>query len=142
MVVPPFIPLITRSRYSVRCVGRSVVEGDILPEFECRTQRAAPLRRLLKDLRPFIEVITPFIACLNHSFHGNAVGCRTSGDALWMTDRTTTKLKHYVFTQVVQELVHLPGMNSTRCDRHDGWHGHPILLEEQSQGRISVVFHA
>ena len=34
-------------------------------------------------------------------------------NTLWMADGSSTKLQHYVFTQVINELMHLTCMNST-----------------------------
>src|SRR5579863_8165994 len=105
--------LIIWCRRGIWCIGRSVVETHIPPDIERHAQRTTPLRRLLQDLRPLIEVVSAFIARLNHRLHRNAVRCCTGSNARRVTDRATAKLQHHIFPQVVEQLVHLPSMNAT-----------------------------
>src|SRR5450759_3896302 len=95
-------PLITWGWCGIGRVGRCVVEAHILPEFERGTQRTAPFRSLLENLRPLVEVVTSLIPRLNHGFHRNAICRRACGYTLRMTDGTATELEHHILTQIVQ----------------------------------------
>src|SRR5260370_35644539 len=124
------VPLITWGRCCIGHVGGSVVEAYVLPGFERGAQRAAPLRRLLQNLRPLVEVVAPLVARLDHGFYGDAACRRAGGETLWMAESAAAELEHYILTEVVQQLMHLPGMNSTRGDGHNHGQGCPVLLEE------------
>ena len=75
-------------------------------------QRTTPFRHPLQNFWPLVHNIPSLVPRLNHSFYGDTVRCRTSRDAHGMTDGATTELEHHVLTEIVQQLMHLPGMNA------------------------------
>src|SRR5438876_8476042 len=111
--------VITWSGHNIRRVSRCVVKGDILPDFESNTQRGTPPGCFLKHLRPFIHDVTSLIARLNHGFYGHTVGRCTGSDTHRMTNGTATELEYHDFIQIVQPMVHLSSMNTTRGHAHD-----------------------
>ncbi len=49
-----------------------------------------------------------------------------------MTDGAAAELQHHVLAEIVQELVHLSGMDAARGDRHDLVQARPVLVEEDA----------
>jgi hypothetical protein len=75
--------------------------------------------------------IASSISAQDHRLDGDAVRGGAGGDAHRMPDRAAAELQHDVLAEVVQQLVHLAGVDATRRDRHDGREAGPVLVEVQ-----------
>ena len=53
-----------------------------------------------------------------------------------MADRAAAELEDDVLAEVVEQLVHLAGVDAARGDRHDAGHRGPVLVEEDPVARI------
>ena len=113
-------------------VGRLVVEGDVLPGIERGLQRLARLRGRFEDLRTFAEIVAAFVAREDHRFERDAVRRRAGLDAHRMADRAAAELQDHVFAEIVEQLVHLAGMDAAGGDRHHLVERGPVLIEEHA----------
>ena len=114
---------------SVGGVGGLEVEGDVLPDLERGVQLGAALGRLPEDVGALLVVVPALVARLDHRLDGDAVGGGAGGDAHRVADRAAAELQHDVLAEVVQQLVHLAGVDAARGDRHDTRHRGPVLVE-------------
>ena len=121
-----------RRRHEIELVGRGVVEGDVAPDVERLAQRRAGLGGLGEDRRPFVDIVAPDVAREDHRFERDAVGGRAGLDAHRMADRAAAELQHDVLAEQVEELVHLPGVDAARGDRHQLVERRPVLIEEEA----------
>ena len=60
-------------------------------------------------------------------------------DAHRMPDGAAAELQHHVFAEIVQQLVHLAGVDSAGSHRHHLAQAGPVLLEEQAVRQILGV---
>src|ERR1700721_2404530 len=56
----------------------------------------------------------------------------TSLDCARVANGATAELPHHVFTEMVEQLMHLAGMNAARGHRHHFIEAGPILIEEHA----------
>src|SRR5271165_2437480 len=53
-----------------------------------------------------------------------------------MANRSSPELKHAVFAEIVEQLMHLAGVDAAGSHWHHSWHGRPVLLEIQTEAWI------
>ena len=75
-------------------------------------ERRAGLRRLGEDRRAFGQVVAARVAGEDHRLERDAVGGGAGGDAVRVADGAAAELEHDVLAEVVEELVHLAGMDA------------------------------
>jgi hypothetical protein len=107
-----------------------------LPYLEGGVQLGAALGGLLEDVRTLVEVVLALVAGLDDRLDGDAVRGRARGDAHRVADRAATELEHHVLAEVLEQLVHLAGMDAARGDRHHARQRHPILIEVDTRLRV------
>ena len=78
-----------------------------------------PLAAFSRMSGPSLKVVLALVAGLDHRLDGDAVGGRARGDPHRVADRAAAELQHDVLAEVVEQLVHLAGVNAARCDRHE-----------------------
>src|SRR3954468_4139447 len=113
-------------------VGRGVVERDVLPDLERGVELRAALGGLDEDVRTLLVVVATLVAGLDDRLDGGAVGAGAGRDAHRVADRAAAELQDAVFAEVVQQLVHLAGVDAARGDRHDARQRGPVLIEVQA----------
>ena len=90
------------------------------------------LGRALENLRTFAQVIPAFVARQDHRLERHAVCSRAGLDAHRVADGAAAELQDHVLAQIMDQLVHLTGMDAARCHRHHLVERSPVLLEEQA----------
>src|SRR3954451_3719508 len=125
-----------RRRRDVGRVGGLVVEADLAPGVEGLLQGGVLAGSLLQDVLALLHVVATLVAGLDHGLHGDAVALGTRLDPHGVTDRATTELEDDVLTEVVEQLVHLAGVDTAGSDRHDARHGLPRLVEVDAVLRV------
>ena len=118
-------------------VGGGVVEGDLAPGVERGAQRLTPFGRVARICGPSLRMSRPSLRAKHHRLERDAVGSGAGLDAHRVTDRAAAELQHDVFAEIVEQLVHLPGMDAARRHRHDLVQRRPVLLEEKAVLRLS-----
>src|SRR5690242_11469182 len=103
-------------RGGVGGVGGLVGEGDVAPGGQGDVQLAAVLGGGAQDVGALGEVVAALVAGLDHRLQRDAVGGGPGGDAHRVADRPAAELQDRVLAQVVQELVHLPGVDAAGRD--------------------------
>ena len=81
---------------------------------------------------PFAQIVAAFVAGQDHGLQRHAVGGGAGLDAHRMADRAAAELQHHVFAEIVEQLVHLAGMDAAGGDRHHLVERGPVLVEEQA----------
>ena len=56
-----------------------------------------------------------------------------------MADRAAAELQHHVLAEIVEQLVHLAGVDAARGDRHHLAQARPVLLEEEAALQVDRV---
>src|SRR5690606_21547083 len=84
------------------------------------------------DLWPFLDIVPAFVAGEHHGLERYTVGCRSGRDTHRVADRPAAELKHDVFAQKIEKLVHLAGMDAARSHRHELVERGPVLVEEDA----------
>ena len=118
----------TKSGVSVELV----VEGDVLPDLQRRLQRRAGLRRLGQNFRALVQIVAAFVAGEDHRFQRDAVGGGAGLDAHRMADGAAAELQHHVLAEMIEQLMHLAGMDAARRHRHHLVEARPVLVEEHA----------
>src|ERR1019366_5351039 len=118
-----------RRRHRVVCVRGLVVEADVAPDVEGGAKLRAPFGGGAEYLRAFVDVVAALVSGLHHDLERHAVGGCSGGNAHGVADGATSELEHAVLTEIVEELVHLAGVDAPGRDRHDAWHGNPVLVK-------------
>ena len=93
-----------------------------------------------EDLRALGQVVRALVARLDHRLDRDAVRLGARGDAHRVADRAAAELQDNVLAEVVEQLMHLAGVDAARGHRHHARHRTPVLLEVQAERR--VWFHA
>jgi len=93
-------------------VGGLELEGDVLPDLQRGVELGAAARGALEDVRALLEVVAALVAGLDHRLDRDAVGGRTGGDPHGVADRAAAELQDRVLAEVVQQLVHLAGVDA------------------------------
>jgi hypothetical protein len=115
-------------------VGRRVVERNVFPNVERARERLARLR-IARGFRAFVHVVAPSLRARIIASSATRLAWRRR-DAVGMADRAAAELQHDVFSEVVQQLVHLPRVDAARGDRHHGAERAPVLVEVHAVQRV------
>ena len=89
-----------------------VVESDILPDLQRGLQRRAGRRRLGENFRPFVQLVAAFVAGEDHRLQRHAIRGGAGLNAHGMADGAAAELQDDVFTEMIQQLMHLAGVNT------------------------------
>ena len=93
-----------------------------------------PLRGVGEDVRALLVEVAPLVAGQDHRLDRDPVGRGAGGDAHRVADRPAAELQHHVLAEVVEQLVHLAGVDPARGDRHHAGQRRPVLVEVQARG--------
>ena len=63
-------------------------------------------------LGTFLHIVAAFVSRQDHCFQRNTIGNRTGLYAHRVANGSAAELQYHIFAEIIQQLVHLAGMNA------------------------------